>query len=78
MIEVHVVNGFIKEFKTLIMYLKLNLVNIINMFFTGREIYCCFSEATFSSRKLMFSGLSKSEKYSLEFTMNLNFHFERM
>lgn len=60
--KVHVVNGLIKEFKTLIMYLKLNLVNIINTFFTVREIYCWFSESTFSSRKLMFSGLSKSEK----------------
>jgi hypothetical protein len=33
MVEVHVVNGFVKEFKTLIMYLKLNVVNVINTFY---------------------------------------------
>jgi len=34
MIGVHVVKAFINEFKTLIMYLKLNVINIINTFYS--------------------------------------------
>ena len=67
MIEVHVVNGFITEFKTLIMYVKLNVVNIINIFFMFapciNSIKALFINPT-DAHSYKITGMLKQLKFS--------------